>query len=130
MMRTRLPVSVPSSGTMIAPSLGRTASILGTLKDAPAPSPSTLSALPLPASVLTAPPSVTARMRWFRLSLTRRTLRSADHAMPRGPLNRAVIPTPSFAPLTMVAFLKPASVVTAAESTSIARMRLENVSAT
>jgi hypothetical protein len=129
--RTSLkPAPLLHSGTRIAPSVGRIVSMFGLIKDASGPSPSPFDMVPLPASVLTLPQSVTARTRAPNVSLTTRTPRAAHHVMPRGVLKSALVPTPSLKPGAPAAPLGPASVVTVAVDTSIARTRCDVASVT
>ena len=127
--RTELkPAPLLHSGTRIAPSVDRTASIVGLIKEASVPSPSPFDMVPLPASVLTAPSSVTARTRWPNVSPTTRTPRAAHHTMPRGFQNSAFVPMPSLK--SGAPAVRPASVVTVAVDTSTTRTRCDAASVT
>jgi hypothetical protein len=89
MTRTR---KLASSATSTAP-LGSTATPSGEEKAAAVPMASANAAAPLPASVVTTPPGVTARTRWLAASATT-ALPLASTATPAGLLNCALVPAP------------------------------------
>eukprot|EP00976_Prorocentrum_cordatum_P058638 1173281-Prorocentrum_minimum.AAC.2 len=88
------------SATNTLPSLS-TATPLGSLNRAVAPSPSRCSASPVPATVDTMPCGETLRILWFNASATK-MLPSPSTATSLGSLNRAVAPSPSRCPSSPV----------------------------
>ena len=117
---------LPVSATTITLLEGITATPLGFLKLAAAPTPSAKAALPLPASVVTTPSEiVTSRILWLNSSATTIKLLEGITATPVGLLKLAAAPMPSAkAPLPL-----PASVVTTPRGVTM-RIRLLVMSAT
>jgi len=105
MTRTRLLFESPMTRR---PPTASIATPVGPLKDACVPMPSAKAAPAEPASVVTAPPGETRRMRLLLVSLTYTFSLAASTATPHGMLNFAFVPTPSAKPFAPC----PARVVT------------------
>jgi hypothetical protein len=113
----------PESATYTIP-LASTATPEGLKKEAATPAPSANAPTPLPASVLTTPPGVTARTRWLFVSATNK-VPPEPTATPEGEKKEAPVPVPS----ANAGDPLPASVLTTPPGVT-ARTRLLNVSAT